>query len=203
MIEKILKYNQLWSDLQKLSDESFFRQLREGQDPEYLWIGCSDSRVPAETLLGLQPGQLFVHRNVANVVKTDDDNSMSVLQFAVDVLKVRHIIICGHSDCGGIKAALNGGVDSYLENWLKDVRQIAIDCKDAPYFKDADEKRRKELLTEMNVRHQVKTLASHPLIQQAWKNGQRMAIHGWVFHVGTGLIQDLDVSVSGCLDTSK
>lgn len=203
MIEKILKYNQLWSDLQKLSDETFFRQLKEGQDPEYLWIGCSDSRVPAETLLGLQPGQLFVHRNVANVVKTDDDNSMSVLQFAVDVLKVRHIIICGHSDCGGIKAALNGGVDSYLENWLKDVRQIAIDCKDAPYFKDADEKRRKELLTEMNVRHQVKTLASHPLIQQAWKNGQRMAIHGWVFHVGTGLIQDLDVSVSGCLDTSK
>lgn len=196
MIEKILKYNKLWAEVQTLYSEDYFQELRDGQAPEYLWIGCSDSRVPAETLLGLHPGQLFVHRNVANIVKTDDDNSMSVLEFAVDVLKVRHIIICGHSDCGGISAALDGGVDGYLKSWLKDVREMAKTCKDSVYV-SADHKRKKQLLTQMNVRHQVKTLSTDPLIQRAWINGQELAIHGWVFHVGSGIIEDLNVSVNG------
>lgn len=196
MIEKILKYNRLWAEVQTLYSEEYFQELRDGQAPEYLWIGCSDSRVPAETLLGLHPGQLFVHRNVANIIKTDDDNSMSVLEFAVEVLKVRHVIICGHSDCGGINAALNGGVNGYLKNWLKDVRALAKECKDS-VFVSADQKRKKQLLTQMNVRHQVKTLSQDPLIQRAWINGQELAIHGWVFHVGSGIIEDLNVSVNG------
>lgn len=198
MIEKILKYNQLWSEVQKLSDETYFRHLRDGQSPEYLWIGCSDSRVPAETLLGLQPGQLFVHRNVANIIKTDDDNSMSVLQYAVDVLKVRHVIICGHSECGGIGAALDGDVNSYIQNWLQDVRQLALDCTD-PIFIEADKTQKKEMLTEMNVKMQVRNLAKDDVILNAWKRGHNVAIHGWVFNIGQGLIKDLEVSVSGSL----
>lgn len=195
MIEKILRYNQLWSEVQKLSDEDYFRELRDGQSPEYLWIGCSDSRVPAETLLGLQPGQLFVHRNVANIVKVDDNNSMSVIEFAVKVLKVRHIIICGHSDCGGIAAALHGCENGYVRDWLQDVRQIAKDCRDSRFIA-ANEKRKKELLTHLNVKHQVKTLADTDLIAKAWESGQQLAIHGWVFHVGSGVIEDLNVSVN-------
>lgn len=198
MIEKLLVYNQYWSGLQKLSDDTYFQRLKENQTPEYLWIGCADSRVPAEALLGLKPGQLFVHRNVANQIKVDDSNSMSVLQFAVEVLKVKHIIVCGHTECGGVKAAMNGEGDRYLADWLQDLRGLADECKQKQLVGD-DENKRLELLTEMNVRQQVKRIAEHPIVQNAWKGGQQLGIHGWVFVISEGLIRDLDVSVSGSL----
>lgn len=198
MIEKLLAYNQHWSGLQKLSDDTYFQRLRETQNPEYLWIGCADSRVPAEALLGLKPGQLFVHRNVANQIKFGDSNSMSVLQFAVEVLKVKHIIVCGHSECGGIKAALQGGVTGYLEDWLQDIKVLADEGHEK-HFCDCADDRKLELLTEMNVRQQVKRIAEHLIVQNAWKSGQQLGIHGWVFVINEGLIKDLDVSISGTL----
>ncbi|HEY9034730.1 MAG TPA: carbonic anhydrase [Pseudomonadales bacterium] len=196
MLEKLLVYNQYWSGLQKLSDETYFERLSENQAPEYLWIGCADSRVPAEALLGLKPGQLFVHRNIANQIQLNDNNSMSVLQFAVTVLKVKHIIVCGHSGCGGIKAAYHNEADGYLGDWLSDLRHLIDDSRDC-LPGDSSEEECLSLLTEMNVRHQVRQIADHPIVRQAWAQGQELDIHGWVFIIHDGLIQDLGVSVSG------
>ena len=198
MLEKLLEYNKHWAGLQKLSDETYFERLSHSQAPEYLWIGCADSRVPAEALLGLKPGQLFVHRNVANQVKVDDSNSMSVLQFAITVLKVKHIIVCGHSACGGVQSAYTGKADGYLSDWLETVKHIAADNKDeldACSNKEAAIER----LTQMNVCHQVRTIAEHPLVRDAWAHGQELSIHGWVFEIHEGLLKDLDVTIdSSC-----
>ena len=195
MLRDLLIYNKYWSGLQKLSDESYFERLSESQAPEYLWIGCADSRVPAETLMGLKPGQLFVHRNVANQIKVDDNNSMSVLQFAVQGLKVQHIIVCGHTGCGGVKAAYYGEGDAYLADWLEDIRDLAGEHKQQ--LSAADEVQNLTALTELNVKQQVRRIASHPIVQEAWRNGQKLAIHGWMFVIHEGLINDLQVSVSG------
>lgn len=193
MIEKLFQYNKHWAGLQNLSDDGYFDRLNEGQTPEYLWIGCADSRVPAESLLGLKPGQLFVHRNVANQVKVDDSNSMSVLQYAIDVLKVRHIIVCGHSNCGGVAAAYEGGCDSYIERWLSDLRNLSLERTEE--LNSYDEKTdRLNRLSEMNVEQQVECLKGHSLVKAAWDRGQELAIHGWVFEIHTGLLKDLNIS---------
>lgn len=196
MIEKLKLYSEYWTGIQKLADEDYFKNLSEGQAPEYLWIGCSDSRVPAETLLGLKPGQLFVHRNIANQVKKQDNNSMSVIQYAVDVLKVRHIIICGHSGCGGVKAAYEGGCDGYLETWLKELNEISLENKselDAYETKEA----RLARLNELNVAEQVKTVCNFNTVKAAWERGQNLTIHGWVFHIDKGDVEDLNISCNG------
>lgn len=195
MLEKLLVYNQYWAGLLKLSDETYFERLSKKQSPEYLWIGCADSRVPAETLMGLEPGQLFVHRNVANQIRVNDSNSMSVLQFAVQVLKVKHIIVCGHSGCGGIKAAYNNEADGYLADWLADIRDLAGQSTESLAVYPTDEEKM-AALTELNVKRQVQQIAEHPIVQDAWAQGQELDIHGWVFVIHEGLIKDLQVSRS-------
>lgn len=194
MIEKLIQYNQHWAGLQSLSDDTYFDRLSEGQAPEYLWIGCSDSRVPAESLLGLKPGQLFVHRNVANQIHVDDNNSMSVLQYAVDVLKTRHIIVCGHSSCGGVEAAFDGKCDSYIEKWLSGLANL---CHEKEHLLNQKQTREEKLalLTELNVQQQVEGLAEVDIVKAAWARGQQLEIHGWVFDIPSGLLKDLNMVV--------
>lgn len=196
MIEKLKLYSEYWTGIQKLADEDYFKNLSEGQAPEYLWIGCSDSRVPAETLLGLKPGQLFVHRNIANQVKDSDNNSMSVIQFAVDVLKVRHIIICGHSSCGGVKAAYEGGCDGYLEAWLKELSELSS-AKGSELAAIEDKEERLLKLNEFNVGQQVKATSELEVVKNAWARGQNLTVHGWIFHIDKGDVEDLNISQNG------
>jgi carbonic anhydrase len=195
MIEKLIQYNLHWAGLQNLSDESYFDRLSEGQAPEYLWIGCSDSRVPAESLLGLKPGQLFVHRNIANQIHVDDNNSMSVLQYAVEVLKTRHIIVCGHSSCGGVEAAFDGKCDGYIEQWLSGLTDL---CHEKEHLLNQKQTRDEKLalLTELNVQQQVDGIAELDIVKAAWARGQQLEIHGWVFDIPSGLLKDLDMVVS-------
>lgn len=193
MIEKLIKHNKHWAAMHELEDGTYFERLSEGQAPEYLWIGCADSRVPAETLLGLKPGQLFVHRNIANQVKVDDSNSMSVLQFAVEVLKVRHIIICGHSGCGGVKTAFDGAGDRYLESWLQELKDLKQEKLTELDSKLSDDEKL-SLFTELNVKQQVDNVVNHDIVKNAWLSGQELAVHGWVFELDSGLINDLGVT---------
>ena len=195
MIEKLIEYNKHWAGMQNLQDETYFQRLSEGQAPEYLWIGCSDSRVPAESVLGVKPGQLFVHRNIANQVKLDDNNSMSVLQYAVDVLKVSHVIICGHSGCGGVQAAFEGTSDRYVADWLSDLRQLTVEKADELAKKSNDEEKL-TLLTELNVQKQVELVANHEIVRNAWQRNQDLAVHGWVFRIDTGCVKNLNISVN-------
>ncbi len=198
MINDLLAANQRWVADHRAKDQHYFSNLSKGQSPEYLWVGCSDSRVPAESMLGLQPGELFVHRNVANQVQTDDPNGMSVIQFSVQALKVRHIIICGHVGCGGVKAALNGGTDQYLEKWLQPIATLAITHKETlDRLSTEDEKT--TLLAELNVQSQIEQLAAHNIIKSAWEEGQSLQVHGWLFDIRVGLLKNLNISRSGIL----
>ncbi|MCY4043841.1 MAG: carbonic anhydrase [Cellvibrionales bacterium] len=196
MINDLLSANKAWAEAKKADQSDYFEKLSQGQSPEYLWIGCADSRIPAESLLGLQPGELFVHRNVANQAQVNDPNSMSVVQYAVTALKVKHIIVCGHVGCGGVKGALTQSVDGYLDAWLAPVVKIAQDNKaDLDALATEDEKT--TLLAKLNVKHQIDELAKHPIIKAAWEVGQDLALHGWLFDMPTGELVDLDLSVKG------
>ncbi len=186
--EKLLLENKAWAKEQIQSDPEFFKRLSALQAPEFLWIGCSDSRVPADKITGTQPGEIFVHRNIANLVVNTDINLLSVLQYAVEVLKVRHVIVCGHYGCGGIKAAMEkyhyGVIDHWLRN-IKDIYRLHRDTIDALQ----DEQDRINLLTELNVKEQVFNLAKTSIIQKAWKQEQRPHLHGWVYGLKDGLIK--------------
>jgi carbonic anhydrase len=196
MINDLLAANKAWADAKKADQSDYFEKLSQGQSPEYLWIGCADSRIPAESLLGLEPGELFVHRNVANQAQIEDPNSMSVIQYAVTALKVKHIIVCGHVGCGGVKGALTQSVDGYLDDWLAPVVKLAKDNQaDLDALATEDEKT--TLLAKLNVKHQLIELAKHPIIKAAWESGQELSLHGWLFDMPTGELVDLDVSVSG------
>ncbi|CAA0125350.1 Carbonic anhydrase 2 [BD1-7 clade bacterium] len=195
MLSDLIKFNKRWSESIARQDPTYFETLSESQAPEYLWIGCSDSRVPAESILGLKPGELFVHRNVANQIQVDDNNSMSVLQFAVTALKVKHIIVCGHSGCGGINASLNRAGTDYLEGWLKPIVQIA-DENQAVLDAIEDESERVFELARMNVRYQIELLKHHPIVNEAWAAGSELNLHGWMFDICTGQLEDLKVSCS-------
>lgn len=196
MINDLLVANKAWADAKKADQSDYFEKLSQGQSPEYLWIGCADSRIPAESLLGLEPGELFVHRNVANQAQIEDPNSMSVIQYAVTALKVKHIIVCGHVGCGGVKGALTQSVDGYLDDWLAPVVKLAKDNQaDLDALATDDEKT--TLLAKLNVKHQLIGLARHPIIKAAWASGQELSLHGWLFDMQTGELVDLDVSVSG------
>lgn len=192
MLNNLLQNNQKWSESYLASDGEYFQNLSQGQSPEYLWIGCADSRVPAESLLGLEPGQLFVHRNVANQVKTDDDNAMSVLQYAVQVLKVQHIIVCGHSSCGGVAAAYEGAGDAHVKSWLTELRKTVQSNTDT-LEAIADKDKRLAKLTELNVAKQVSNIANHDIIKSARASGQELSVHGFVFDIASGLLQDLNI----------
>ena len=189
----LLDNNKKWVDEQLQQDPDFFKKLAKGQAPEYLWIGCSDSRVPANQITGTNPGDMFVHRNIANMVVHSDMNMLSVLSYAVEVLKVKHIIVCGHYECGGVVAAMGHKQYGLIDNWLRHIKDVyklyATELESI-----ADEKLRARRFVELNVTEQVYDLCKTTIVQNAWKNGQPLAVHGWVYGVDDGLIKDLEVT---------
>jgi carbonic anhydrase len=199
MLEHLKNSNRQWAARMVKSDPGFFRRLEGQQAPEYLWIGCSDSRVPANEIVGLDPGELFVHRNVANLAPPQDANYLSVLQFAVDVLKVRHIMVVGHYGCGGIRAAVDGKRRGLVDHWLHPIREVRHDHRH-DLEKLPDEKARLDRLCELNVMRQVRNVASDVFVTEAWARGQELSVHGWVYSLSNGLITDLNCSVESPSD---
>ncbi len=185
--EKILQENKDWAAKMVAADPDYFKRLVQLQSPEVLWIGCSDSRVPADKITGTQPGEIFVHRNVANLVVHKDLNLLSVLQYAVEILKVKHVIVCGHHNCGGIRAALQNQSLGLIDKWLLNIKNIYVQYKNEL---DALEKEddKVDLLTELNVKEQVLNLAKTSIIQKAWKNSGGPNLHGWVYDLRDGII---------------
>jgi carbonic anhydrase len=186
--------NRRWAAEKLRQDAGFFSRLAAQQAPIYLWIGCSDSRVPANEIIGLEPGEVFVHRNVANLVLHSDMNCLSVLQYAVEVLKVRHIIVCGHYGCGGVKTAIEPRSRGLISNWLRPIRELA-DQRVAE-LGGLDGVARADRLCELNVIHQVENVANTTFVQDAWHHGQALSVHGLCYGVGDGLLRDLSVTVS-------
>ncbi len=194
LIDSLLQNNKAWAAARVKQDPTFFTRLAQQQAPEFLWIGCSDSRVPANEIVGLDPGELFVHRNVANVVVHTDLNCLSVLQFAVDVLKVKHVIVCGHYGCGGIHAALANRSHGLIDNWLRHVQDVHRDYEDELAM-ISDLKARENRLCELNVAEQVRNVARTTILQEAWRRGEDVKVHGWIYGLKDGLITDLNVTV--------
>jgi carbonic anhydrase len=194
-LEELFDRNRTWAAAMVDHDPRFFADLAERQTPEYLWVGCSDSRVPANQIVGLAPGDVFVHRNVANVVVHTDLNCLSVLQYAVDILRVRHVIVCGHYGCGGVAAALVGARHGLIDNWLRHVADVAEKHEDelAALPEDA----RVDRLCELNVVDQAENICETTIVQDAWARGQALTVHGLVYGLEDGLLRDLGVSVSG------
>ena len=190
MLDHLLKNNAVWASNRVLADPEFFVRLARQQAPEYLWIGCSDSRVPANEIIGLDPGEVFVHRNVANLVIHSDMNCFAVLQFAVEVLKVRHVIVCGHYGCGGVRAALDEVSHGVISNWLRPIREIA-DLRSAELEETESRAAYEDKLCEFNVQRQVDNLSNSTVITDAWRRGQDVTIHGWIYGLKDGLLRDL------------
>jgi carbonic anhydrase len=190
----LLQKNREWADSMVAKQANFFEKLAAQQSPEYLWIGCSDSRVPANELLGLAPGELFVHRNIANVVVHSDLNCLSVLQFAIEVLKVKHVIIVGHYGCSGVHAAMTGKRIGLADNWLRHVQDVHQ--KHERYLGDVlTSRQRHDRLCELNVAEQVINVCQTTIVQDAWERGQELSVHGWVYGLKDGLLNDLNISV--------
>jgi carbonic anhydrase len=187
--------NRAWAEAIRQQDPDFFRKLSRQQFPEYLWIGCSDSRVPANQIVGLLPGELFVHRNIANLVVHTDLNCLSVMQFAVDILKVRHVIVCGHYGCNGVQAALRGERLGLSDNWLRHVQDVRHKHAEVVAGAGGDIKAA-ERLCELNVIEQVANVCHTSIARDAWERGQALAVHGWVYGIQDGLLKDLDVTVT-------
>jgi carbonic anhydrase len=194
MLDHLKANNRAWSERKLAADPAFFKRLEAQQAPEYLWIGCSDSRVPANEIVGLDPGELFVHRNVGNLAPPQDANYLSVLQFAVDVLKVKHIIVVGHYGCGGVAAAVDGRRRGLVDHWLHPVREV-YEAHRAELVAIADERARLDRLCELNVVRQVRNVASDVFVQDAWARGQRLYVHGWIYSLASGLVTDLNVTL--------
>ncbi len=196
MLDHLKANNRAWAARKVSADAGFFKRLVSQQAPEYLWIGCSDSRVPANEIVGLDPGELFVHRNVANLAPPQDANYLSVLQFAVDVIKVKHIMVVGHYGCGGVGAAVDGQRRGLVDHWLHPIREVAHDhCRELEAIGDAAA--RLNCLCELNVMRQVRNVASDIFVGEAWARGQPLSVHGWVYSLADGLLIDLNVTVSG------
>ncbi len=191
----LLNNNRKWSEDISRRDPEFFRKLSHQQAPEYLWIGCSDSRVPANEICGLLPGEIFVHRNVANIVVHSDLNCLSVMQYAVDVLKVKHVLVVGHYGCGGVRAALERQKFGLIDNWLRHVQDVATKYTDHLACLP-DDTARHDRLCELNVVDQVLNAASTTIVQNAWERGQELAVHGWVYALKDGLVRQLGISIS-------
>ena len=192
-LRDVLENNRLWAERTRAQDPGFFERLAAIQSPRILWIGCSDSRVPANEIVGLRPGELFVHRNVANVVVHTDLNCLSVLQFAVDVLTVKHVIVCGHYGCGGIVAALRDEKLGLIDNWLRHIQDVGAKHR-AQLESIPDEERRAARLCELNVMEQVGNVADTTVVRDAWRRGQQVSVHGWIYDLQDGLLRDLGVS---------
>ena len=196
MLDHLKANNRAWAERKVSADPDFFKRLVRQQGPEYLWIGCSDSRVPANEIVDLDPGELFVHRNVANLAPPQDANYLSVLQFAVDVLKVKHIMVVGHYGCGGVSAAVDGERRGLVDHWLHPIREVEREHRDE-LDAIADGQARLDRLCELNVIRQVRNVASDVFVMQAWDRGQELCVHGWVYSLATGLIADMNVTVDG------
>ena len=194
-LNNLFEKNRDWADSIKTSDPLFFKKLASQQSPEYLWIGCSDSRVPANQIVGLLPGEVFVHRNVANMVVHTDFNCLTVLQYAVDVLKVKHVIIVGHYDCGGVRAAYEGGDNGLIDNWLRNIKDVHNQYK-AQIDALEDEGERLNRLCELNVISQVSNVCHTTIVQRAWDRKQSLEVHGWIYSLRDGLLTDLKCSVN-------
>jgi carbonic anhydrase len=190
----LFDYNQQWAAERVAADPQYFSKLCAIQTPEFLWIGCSDSRVPANQITGLQPGEVFVHRNIANVVPTDDMNSSAVIQYAVDVLKVKHIIICGHYGCGGVQAALGDSLEPPLEDWVSHLREVR-DSHTDDLAQLPDDEARWNRLCELNVVAQAKNTARLGPVQNAWAAGQSLAVHAWIYDLHDGLLKELGLTL--------
>jgi carbonic anhydrase len=196
VLKHLFTQNRQWAEKIKEQQPDFFLKLAKQQSPEYLWIGCSDSRVPANQIIDLLPGEIFVHRNIANLVVHTDLNCLSVIQYAVEVLKVKHIIVCGHYGCGGIRAAWENKSHGLIDNWLLNIKDIyryhqqRIDAL-------TNETEKLNLLCELNVIEQVANVCHTTIVQNAWRNGQELVVHGWIYSIEDGILRDLDVCVTG------
>jgi carbonic anhydrase len=195
-LTRLLENNRQWAAAITAREPQFFARLAEQQAPEYLWIGCADSRVPANEIVGLMPGEMFVHRNVANVVVHTDLNCLAVIQYAVEALKVRHIIVCGHYGCGGVRAALQDSKLGLIDNWLRHVQDVRE--KYAAHLTAlADETERLNRLCELNVIEQTINVCQTTILQGAWAHGQEVTVHGWIYGLHDGHLRDLDISIAG------
>jgi len=188
-LESLLKRNSDWAQAVTEADPDFFSNLSKQQHPEYLWIGCSDSRVPANQIIDLPPGEVFVHRNLANLVVHTDLNCLSVIQYAVEVLRVKHIIVCGHYGCGGIKAAMDEQQHGLIDNWLRHIRDVGRFHADKLEKLEHDDKL--DALCELNVVEQVTNVCNSTIVQNAWRAGEELSVHGWIYNIKNGLLQDL------------
>ncbi len=201
MRDMLFERNRLWAERMLASDPEFFKRLHKQQSPDYLWIGCSDSRVSANQIVDLDPGEIFVHRNIANVVVHTDLNCLSVIQFAVEVLKVKHIIVCGHYGCGGVKAAMENHEHGLIDNWLRHIQDVyrvhKNEIDSLPIKND-----RYRLLCEKNVIEQVVNVCHTTIAQKAWRKELKLSVHGWIYSVKNGLLKDLEVCVSHPQDLS-
>ena len=195
-LDNLLDNNAQWAARVQEQRPGFFENLARQQTPEYLWIGCSDSRVPANQIVGLDPGDIFVHRNVANLVVHTDFNCLSVLQYAVEILKVKHIIICGHYGCGGVAAALQNMEHGLIDNWLRNIKDLYEQHE--MLFRDIkSDEERVNALCRLNVIGQVSNVSHTTIVQNAWKRGQDLSVHGWIYSIKDGLIKDLDSTLTG------
>lgn len=194
-IQDLLANNRRWAASTVRDDPEFFQRLASQQAPRYLWIGCSDSRVPANQIIGLPPGEVFVHRNVANLVVHTDLNCLSVLQYAIDVLRVEHVIVCGHYGCGGIAAACQGSPLGLIDNWLRHIQDLA-ELRQTVLEHESDPSLRADRLCELNVLEQAHNVCRTTIAQDAWKRGQALAVHAWIYRLRDGLVQDLGFTAS-------
>ncbi|MDG1292797.1 MAG: carbonate dehydratase [Pseudomonadales bacterium] len=192
-LQHLFDNNIAWAEKIKANDPGFFDRLSEQQTPDYLWIGCSDSRVPATQIVNLPPGEVFVHRNIANVVVHNDTNCLSVIQFAVEVLKVKHIIVCGHYGCGGVKAAVEDQDHGLINEWLAHIKEVKQ--KHLAELADLTAEQKNNRMCELNVIEQVKHVSETAAVQQAWKNGNALSIHGWIYNISDGILHDLDATM--------
>lgn len=192
-LQHLFDNNIAWADKIKNSDPTFFDRLSKQQTPDYLWIGCSDSRVPATQIVNLPPGEVFVHRNIANVVVHNDTNCLSVIQFAVEVLKVKHIIVCGHYGCGGVKAAVEDQDHGLINDWLQHIK--VVKQKYLTQLEDLTAEQKNHKMCELNVIEQVKHVSETAAVQNAWNNGAELSIHGWIYDIGDGILHDLNTSM--------
>ena len=200
--KKILDYNKEWVEQSLAKDPNYFQDLAKGQTPPLLWIGCSDSRVPANEIIGAKPGEVFVHRNIANMVVHTDMNMLSVLDYAVNVLKVKHVLVCGHYGCGGIKAAMGNSSIGIIDNWIRHIKNV-YRLHNEYLDSIQDEDKRFNTFVEINVKEQVFDLAKTSIVQSAWKNEQELTLHGWVYGLNSGFVTDLQVNISSNKDLDE
>jgi carbonic anhydrase len=200
--KKILDNNKKWVETSLANDPNYFADLAKGQTPPLLWIGCSDSRVPANEIIGAKPGEVFVHRNIANMVVHTDMNMLSVLDYAVNVLKVKHVLVCGHYGCGGVKAAMGNDSIGIIDNWIRHIKDV-YRLHDEYLNSITDETERFNTFVEINVKEQVFDLAKTSIVQAAWKNKQDLTLHGWVYGLNSGFVTDLNVNISSEKDLDE